>query len=73
MLFDACYARLAALLLLISLQSAGVAAEGAGAPPVSAETRIRQQLVQVALAREPADLILRGATLPSNSFVPWAT
>ncbi len=34
-------------------------------PPIefSAETRVRQHLVQVALGREPADAVLRGATV----------
>ncbi|MDB5971710.1 MAG: Adenine deaminase [Hydrocarboniphaga sp.] len=35
------------------------------------ETRIRQQLVQVAMAREPADLILRGATVLNVVTREW--
>jgi adenine deaminase len=37
----------------------------------SDETRIRQDLVQVALAREPADLIIRGATVLNVFTLSW--
>ncbi len=37
----------------------------------SAETKLRQQLVQVALGREPADLIIRGATVLNVFTLQW--
>ncbi|MDB6084870.1 MAG: Adenine deaminase, partial [Gammaproteobacteria bacterium] len=37
----------------------------------NAETRTRQQLVQVALAREPADLVLHGATVLNVVTGDW--
>ena len=37
----------------------------------SDETRIRQELVQVALGREPADLIIRGATVLNVFTLLW--
>jgi len=37
----------------------------------SEETRIRQDLVQVALGREPADLVIRGATLLNVFTLMW--
>jgi len=37
----------------------------------NAETRLRQQLVQVALGREPADLIVRGATVLNVFTLQW--
>lgn len=41
------------------------------APPFSAETRTRQQLVQVALGKEQADTILRGATVLNVFTGEW--
>ncbi len=37
----------------------------------NAETKLRQQLVQVALGREPADLIVRGATVLNVFTLQW--
>lgn len=46
-------------------------AEKAAPHQFSEEIRVRQQLVQVALAREPADLILRGATVLNVVTREW--
>ena len=50
-----------------------VAVEAASPAPFefSAETKLRQQLVQVALGREPADLIVRGATVLNVFTLQW--
>jgi Adenine deaminase len=37
----------------------------------SAETKLRQQLVQTALGREPADMIVRGATMLNVFTLKW--
>src|ERR1019366_4867061 len=39
--------------------------------PFNDETKIRQSLVQVALAREPADLIIRGANVLNVFTLMW--
>jgi adenine deaminase len=69
------------ILLLIAVCAApAVAADGNGiatatrvVAPIafSDETRIRQTLVQVALGREPADLIVRGATVLNVFTLQW--
>ena len=58
---------------LLAATPATVATPASTAPPMqfNAETRLRQQLVQVALAREPADSILRGATLLNVVTGEW--
>lgn len=43
----------------------------AAAPPLSAEIQTRQQLVDVALGRVPADLVLRGATVLNVVTREW--
>jgi adenine deaminase len=43
----------------------------ADAPPFSTETKTRQQLVQVALGKDSADLILRGATVLNVFTGEW--
>jgi adenine deaminase len=68
---------LAALLTLAGIAGcaktpAPVAAPATGAPmTLSDETRLRQLLVQVALAREPADTILRGPTVLNVVTGAW--
>jgi adenine deaminase len=51
--------------------STPAASPAAPAMEFSAETRVRQQLVQVALGREPADSILRGATVLNVVTGEW--
>jgi adenine deaminase len=58
------------------LLSAGAIFRASAATPAakfefSAETKLRQQLVQVALGREPADLIVRGATALNVFTLQW--
>jgi adenine deaminase len=65
------YAASAALLAVLGVTSALAQQGAAGAPSFSAETRTRQQLVQVALGREPADTIIRGATVLNVFTGEW--
>src|SRR3981189_2181464 len=66
---------LGALLSITSLAKPGDAVPTAPrvTHPISfdAETKIRQSLVQVALAREPADLIIRGANVLNVYTLLW--
>ena len=61
------------LLAVCGLCAAFVASLSHAAEPFvfNAETRLRQQLVQVALGREPADLIIRGATILNVFTLQW--
>jgi len=63
-----------ALRLLLPL-AAAVAAFGAAPPrppvPFNAEIKLRQQLVAVALGQQPADLIIRGATVLNVHTLQW--
>jgi len=61
--------RAAAAALSLFLTHVSLAATDA--PPFSAETRVRQQLVQVALGKEPADTLLRGATVLNVFTGEW--
>jgi Adenine deaminase len=54
------------VLLFAALQAAAPASF-----EFNAETKLRQQLVQVALGREPADLIIRGATVLNVFTLQW--
>ncbi|MEJ1961724.1 MAG: adenine deaminase C-terminal domain-containing protein [Gammaproteobacteria bacterium] len=67
MRFPVIRAAAAALLLL----SCSTSASAQNAPSFSAETRTRQQLVQVALGRAPADTIIRGATVLNVFTGEW--
>jgi adenine deaminase len=62
---------LLSFLLAVGLGSAPIAAQTRAPAPLSAETRLRQQLVQVALGREPADIIVRGATVLNVFTNQW--
>jgi adenine deaminase len=61
--------RVAVVALVAVLGAATAPAQNA--PSFSAETLTRQQLVQVALGREPADTIIRGATVLNVFTGEW--
>ena len=64
--------RIVSLALLFSALAAVTLSAATAAPfEFNAETKLRQQLVQVALGREPADLIIRGATVLNVFTLQW--
>ena len=60
-----------AALAALAAMTGAASVPAQNAPSFSAETRTRQQLVQVALGREPADTIIRGATVLNVFTGEW--
>ena len=69
-----------AIMLLLACCAPVLASAGEGVPTATGvahpikfneETRIRQDLVQVALEKEPADLVIRGATVLNVFTLMW--
>lgn len=59
------------LILVLGTSSVREASAARPAFEFSAEAKLRQHLVQVALGREPADLIVRGATVLNVFTLQW--